>query len=58
MTKMALKDALLPREIVALTTLPQSGFVQQPISDNVGGVKVFFEHTALCTLKRAPFRSN
>src|SRR6516225_3757188 len=29
---MALKDALLPREIVALTTLPQSGFVQQPIS--------------------------
>jgi hypothetical protein len=31
---------------------------EQPISDNVGGVKVFFEHTALCTLKRAPFRSN
>jgi hypothetical protein len=26
---MALKDALLPREIVAPTTLPQSGFVQQ-----------------------------
>jgi hypothetical protein len=29
--KMGLKDALLPREIVALTTLPQSGFVQQPL---------------------------
>jgi len=31
-TKMALKDALLPLEIVAPTTLPQSGFVQQPIT--------------------------
>jgi hypothetical protein len=30
--KTALKDALLPREIVALTTLPQSGFVQQALS--------------------------
>jgi hypothetical protein len=30
--KTALEDAVLPREIVALTTLPQSGFVQQPIS--------------------------
>jgi hypothetical protein len=30
--KTALKDALLPREIVTLTTLPQSGFVQQPLS--------------------------
>jgi hypothetical protein len=28
----ALEDAVLPREIVALTTLPQSGFVQQPIT--------------------------
>src|SRR6516162_10108123 len=32
LTKTALEDALLPREIVALTTLPQSGFVQQPIT--------------------------
>jgi|SRR5215469_2340059 len=31
-TKTALEDALLPGEIVALTTLPQSGFGQQPVT--------------------------
>jgi len=46
---------------VAIRTVNFTPFrllVKNRVSDNVGHVKLFLEHTAACTRRRAPFRSS
>src|ERR1700739_1095667 len=43
---------------IAAAPRPTYCLLQNPVSNNVGGVKKVFGHTSVCTHRRAPFRSH